>query len=135
MYEGSCNRSLENGKWKVKIKSNHDKVQSLGRAIFSESKDLEVNKDMYDANITLESAYESMSETLKNVLESVSDKFKNSLYSVLIGNIVTSVVKNRSTPLQIALGILFRHSKKTILRVKKSAAVNSAKVLSFKAYP
>ena len=79
-----------------------------------ESKDLEVNKDIYDLNITLESVYKSMSETLKNVLENVSDKFKNSLFSVLIGNIVTSVVKNCSTLSQIASGFFFRHSRKIV---------------------
>ena len=64
----------------------------------------------------------------------------------MVGNIVASVVKNKATPLQLAIGILFHHSKTTIShlydyrvtlsndevqRFKKSATVHSAKSNSF----
>lgn len=63
---------------------------------------------------------------------------KHSLPALLIGNIVTAVVKNLATPLQIALAVLLRDSKEQVkafndfgvtcsydelLRFKKSAAI------------
>ena len=51
---------------------------------------------------------------LIRVLESISDGFTNTLFSALIGNIVTSIAKNKTSPLQLALGFIFGHSKKTV---------------------
>ena len=122
--------------------ASDDGIENLGRAINAECKEIRIDRDNYDTHIDLEKAMESTSSTLQSLLECVSSKFSNSFYSALIGNIVTSIVQNRTTHLQLALGIFFRHSKVTlnhlhdyrvtctydeILRFKKSAAVNSAK--------
>ena len=44
----------------------------------------------------------------------LSQKLKQSLPALLIGNIVTSVVKNLATPLQIALAVFLRDSKEQV---------------------
>ena len=122
--------------------ASDDGIENFGRAINAECKEIKINTDTNDTCIDLEKSMESTSSTLERLLECVSSKFSNSLYSALIGNIVTSIVQNRTTHLQLSLGILFRHSKVTpnhlhdyrvtcthdeVLRFKKSAAVNSAK--------
>ena len=94
--------------------ASDDGIENLGRAINAECKEIKFDTDTYDTQIDLEKSMESTSSTLERLLECVSSKFSNSLYSALIGNIVTSIVQNRTTHLQLALGILFRHSKVTL---------------------
>ena len=72
------------------------------------------------------------------------------MYGALIGNIVTSIVQDCSTPLMLALGNLLRTSKillnhfydygvtctyDEILRFKKSAAANSANAAYLQGVP
>ena len=109
--------------------------------INAKCKNVKIDTENYNTHIDLEVTMESVSDTRQHLLECVSPTFYNSLYSALIGNIVTSIVQNRTTRLQLAIGILFRQSKSHLnhlhkykvmcthdemLRFKKSAAVNSA---------
>ncbi len=76
-----------------------------------------------------------------NVLSSLSPKLDNTLPAVLIANIITSVLANHPTDLQISLAVLLRESKELVktmnsfgvtctydelLRFKKSVAVEAA---------
>ena len=80
------------------------------------------------------------SNTLNDILTKVSEKLNQSLPALLVGNIITSVVKNLATPLQIALAVLLRDSKEQVqsfydfgvtcsydeqLQFKKSVAFNA----------
>ena len=75
-----------------------------------------------------------------SILSSISDKLDLTLPSLLIGSIVTSIINNQPTSLQVALGVLVREKKlleqfcdngvtctyKEVLRFKSSAAVAAA---------
>ena len=79
-------------------------------------------------------AAESVSGTIQLLLQKLSPSLE-SLTSLLIGNIVTSVLRNHATPLQIALGVLINQKKiikhmfnykvtcSELRRYKKSSAV------------
>ena len=93
-------------------------------------------------NIDAQIAQESVSCTVQNLLALISTKLENTPPALPIGNIITSVLRNRPTDLQIALGVLLRDYKTIlgytydygitcsydeILRFKMSAAVVAAK--------
>ena len=58
---------------------------------------------------------ESVYDTQQQLLEKPA-MASDSLLFLLIGNIITSVVKSHSTPLQIALGV-YSHRKKTMMHM------------------
>ena len=58
--------------------------------------------------------FKSLSETLQELLTAISPKLENSLLALLIGSIISSVVTNQATDLQIGLGVLMRGSKELI---------------------
>ena len=121
-----------------------DVLCSIGSKIKEETKRNKIDKSSYNSYIDLETAMESTSDTY------ISPKFRNSLYGALIGNIVTSIVQDCSTPLMLALGNLLRTSKillnhfydyrvtcthGEILRFKRSAAANSANAAYLQGVP
>lgn len=92
----------------------------------------------YEARIDLGTATISTSDTLAALLARISPALCKTLPAVLIGNMVTSAVRNHTTPLQVSLGILLKNQKTLInhfhdyrvtcthdevLRFKKSVAV------------
>ena len=72
----------------------------------------------YDVHIDKLSATECTSDLLNRLLSKVHPKFTSdsspSLPSIMVGNIVSSVTVNQSTPLQIALGVLMSEHKSVI---------------------
>ena len=104
----------------------------------------DISSTEYRTSIDQTIALEVVSETVLRLLETISPRFADSLSAILIGNIITSVVKQQCTPLQIALAVLFRSSKADVsrlhdylvttsydelIRFKKSAAFHSVKNL------
>ncbi|KAL4224762.1 hypothetical protein ACF0H5_015459 [Mactra antiquata] len=86
------------------------------------------------------------SNTLLEFLAKLSNELNRTNTAYLIGNIVSSVVQNFTTPLQVALAIIMRDSKTLInqmnkfnvtcsydemRRFKKSAALSSIKILAY----
>ena len=84
----------------------------------------------------------AVSQTVMDLLAALTDNLKDTLPALLIANIITSVLSNKPTHLQIALGNLLRDSKSLInrlyqfrvtcsydeiLRFKKSAALAATK--------
>jgi len=99
------------------------------------------DKSHYDAHISIDTMIGASSETLLDLLAKISPQLSRTLPSLLICNVVTSIVKNHPTSMQIDLGVLIRDSKRLInmmhsfgvtcsydevLRFKKSAAVLAA---------
>ena len=76
---------------------------------------MEYDDSSYHTNISKERSQEQAPETLKRLLYKMSLD-EHSLPSILIGNIVTSVITKRPTPLQVALGVYFP-GKKTIKHI------------------
>ena len=124
------------------VEDEEDDV-SIGRVakqILKETRKLAPDKASYSTRIDTVKAAGEVSSTLKCLLPSISDKLDLTLPSILIGNIITSIINNQPTSLQVALGVLVREKKlleqfsdygvtctyKEVLRFKSSAAVAAA---------
>jgi hypothetical protein len=94
-------------------------VKKGGRQIMKESKSSKHDFKSYNKHIDREVASECMSETLIQILSAISPKFQNSLQSLMVGNIVTSMVTCQPTPLQIAIGVLLGDHKMLIEELYK----------------
>ena len=120
-------------------------TKTLSKQIIAECRDTPSDSRMYASSIDKELAASATSTTLQELLSAISPNLAYTLPSLLIGNIVTSIVTNRTTDLQLALGLLFRESKELlghmfdyrvtcsyseILRFKKSAAVVASSSIS-----
>ena len=117
-------------------------IEKLAKIICKEVKDVERDNAHYDIRITKEDMSNSVSQTLMDLLAALNDNLNNTLSALLIGNIITSLISNKVTNLQLALGNLIRDSKALInqmyqfrvtcsyheiLRFKKSAALAATK--------
>ena len=113
-------------------------IAFLAKEIVKETNGIEINKNTYETRLQSETVEKAVSDTLMDLLANLSKKLDHSPAAYLIGNIITSTLKNSPTALQIALGVLMRNSKALIsqlnafgvtcsydeiLRFKKSAAV------------
>ncbi len=101
-----------------------------------------VEKSCYCIDVNCESALDTVSKTMTDLLTGLSHDLDKTLPAILIGSIITSVLSNHPTNLQVALGVLIRNSKELVkqmygfgvtcsydevLRFKKSAAVDAAR--------
>ena len=101
-----------------------------------------MDRNNYKEHLDYDSTSTFASRTVLNLLSSLSPKLDNTLPALLIGNIITSVLTNHPTQLQITLAVLLRESKELLktmndfgvtctydelLRFKKSVAVTAAK--------
>jgi len=117
-------------------------VKKVGKQIMKESRALKCDFKSYNKHIDLDVASECTSETLTQLLSSISPKFENSPQSLMVGNIISSMVTCQPTPLQITIGVLLGDHKMFIeelykydvscsydevRRFKRSAAVQSSK--------
>ena len=117
-------------------------VNKLKKKICQEVNGISVDRNNYKAHLDYDSASIFASSTLLNLLSCLSTKLDNTLPAVLIGNIITSVLTNHPTQLQISLAVLLRQSKELVktmndfgvtctydelLRFKKSVAAAAAK--------
>ena len=114
-------------------------IDKLSKQVIKECKDLHLDKSSYRLDLNIHTAEEAISKSLLTFLSALSPKLKSHcLPAIMIGNIITGVLRNQPTDLQIALGVLLRDSKKLltymhdygvtcsydeVLRFKKSAAV------------
>ena len=112
-----------------------NKIRHVAKQVRKEVKDIPLDTTKYRLNRDEQLAHESVSGTVQNLLASISTKLDSTPPSMLIGNIITSVVRNKSTDLQVALGVLLRCytydygiicSYDEIRRFKKFAAVAAA---------
>jgi hypothetical protein len=116
-------------------------ISKIARLIAKESKDLSPNKQVYLTRMNKSIASQSVSSTLSSLLCTITQELDSTLPALLIGNIVTSVITNRPTSLQIALSVLVKEkslieqlygfgitcSYYEMLRFKASAAAAATK--------
>ena len=110
-------------------------IKNVVKEIAREVKVLNSDKGHYNIRICKETAAESACDTL---FAKISPKLDRTLPAILIGNIITSLLTNSFTTLQISLGVLMKDSKdlvnhlydfggtcsyEEIIRFKKSAAL------------
>ena len=82
----------------------------VAQHIRNECSQMEYLRHTYNTSISKELSQESVPDTLQLLLDKLSLD-DQSLPSLLIGNIVTSVITKHPTPLQLAFGVFF-HKKK-----------------------
>lgn len=118
-----------------------DMIEKVSKKIKTEINNIEINRKNYYNHVDKDICFYFQSNTLTDILSKISEKLKyGSLPSLLIGNIITSVVKSLATPLQIALAVELKDSKEQVktfynfgvtcsydelLRFKKSVAFNA----------
>ena len=89
-----------------------DALDMIARVIKAEVCETEYDKNIYKREISKSIADESISGTLQLLLHKLSPTLNaDSLTSLLICNIVTSVLGHHTNPLQIALGVLMQRKK------------------------
>jgi len=94
-------------------------IRKVGKQIMKETKAAKDDFKSYTKHIDQESASECISETLVKLLSAIKSTFHNSLQSIMVGNIVSSVVTSQPTPLQIAIGVLLGDHKMIITELYK----------------
>ena len=113
-------------------------ISILSKQFVQECNSISCDKSSFQVHIDADITAEHASDTLLKLLAALSKRLDRTLPALLIANIITSVLRNSPTPLQVALGILLRDSKAVIshmydyrvtcsydevLRFKSSAAV------------
>ena len=89
-------------------------IRHIAMQVKIECNAIPLDATKYRLNIDAQLAQESVPCTVQNILASLSTKLENTPPALLIGNIITSALRNRPTDLQIALVVLLRDYK-TIL--------------------
>ena len=89
-------------------------IGKLKRKICQEVNHINFDRNSYKSHLDYDTALECTSNTVMNVLSSLSPKLDNTLSAVLIANIITSVLANHPTDLQISLAVLLRESKELV---------------------
>ena len=108
-------------------------VTKVAKLIVAETKALRHDKSKYQTRVSLENSLDDASHTLLHMLSLLSTKLDSTLPAAMIGNIVTSIVTNRHTSLQVALGITVR--EKSIIECLHNFRVTASydEILRFKA--
>ena len=81
-------------------------LETTAQTIQSKSKDLAADKMHYAARLDMQEVLDSVSPTLLELLGKLSDKLEHTMPAALTGNIVTSLLTNSNTTLQIARGVV-----------------------------
>ena len=89
-------------------------LEKVARKIKAESKAVEMDRGSYAIDLDRKNAMYSSSDSLQKLLTAISSKFTYSLQAIMIGNIITSIVRNQPTDLQVALSVLLQNSKSLI---------------------
>ena len=89
----------------------YDIIEKVSKKIKTEISNIEIEKKTYYNRVDRDICLHFQSNTLNDLLSKINVKLDKSLPSLLIGNIVTSIIKNVPTPLQIALAVHLRDSK------------------------
>ena len=108
-------------------------VSKVAKLIVAETKTLKHDKSKYQTRVSLENSLDDASQTLLHLLSLLSTKLDSTLPAAMIGNIVTSIVTNRHTTLQVSLGVTVR--EKSLIECLHNFRVTASydEILRFKA--
>ena len=100
-------------------KSNHidESISIISKQVVQECKSVNRDKSSFQVHIDADMAAEHASDTWLKLLAALSKKLDRTIPALLIANMVTNVITDSPTPLQVALGILLRDSKSIINHV------------------
>lgn len=114
MFRDNARATLKVTKADAEEEDIDSALDVISKAIKTEVVNIQCEKDTYKRGISKSVASDSVSPTLQVLLQKLTPKLDtDSLTSILVGNMVTSVMRSHATPLQIALGVLV-HRKKII---------------------
>ena len=117
-------------------------VTPIAKTIKKECLERSPDRKMYNTRLSLEDATEVCSDLVLKLLAALSPKLDHTNTALLIGNIITSVLTNRPTTLQITIGTVLREkalieqcsefgitcSYDEVLRFKKSVAFAASRM-------
>ena len=83
-------------------------VTPIAKTIKKECSKRAASRDIYKTRLSLEDVTEACSDLLLTLLAELSPKLDHTNTALLIGNIITGVLTNRPTTLQITLGTILR---------------------------
>ena len=89
-------------------------IAKLKKKICQEVNGISLDRHNYSAHLDYDNASKCASNTVLSLLSCLSPKLDNTLPAILIGNIITSILTNHSTQLQISLAVLLRESKELV---------------------
>ncbi len=89
-------------------------IEKIAEKIKAEIGNIEIDRSNYHSHIDKDICSKYQSNTLRYILSRVSQKLEQLLPALLIGNIITSVVKNLATPLHVALAVQQKDSKEQV---------------------
>ena len=100
------------------VNNEDDDIEAVAadasKRICQDVKDIDIDKEHYNICLDKNIISESISDFILMLLAKVSPKLDNTLPALLIGSIVTAVVKSHPTSLQIALAGKMGESKRLI---------------------
>ena len=108
-------------------------VEKVAKQIVEECKYFKSSCSSYETRINLEDANEWCSQTLMSLLKLISKKLDSSKPTALIGNIITSIVTNQASTLQVALALMLRDKGLIMEFSKFGVCCSYDEILHFKA--
>ena len=91
-----------------KNNDNEYDLKLIAKTIKKECSESSADKDTYKSRLYVEDVIEKCCDTLLNFLAELSPKLDHTNIALMMGNMITSVLTNQSTPLQITLGTTLR---------------------------
>ena len=107
-------------------------LKPIAKIIKKECTDMEIDRDHYETRLVSEDIQEACSDHLLMLLAELSPKLDHTNTALLIGNIVTSVLTNSATTLQITLGTTLREKSLIELCSEFGITCSYDEVLRFK---
>ena len=119
----------------VTNKDDHDlgmALDKIANQIIHESKELSKChvKNSYQSRVNIDTALDAVSATALSLLGNLSSKLNHTMPAVLIGNIITSVLINQATMLQIALADVL--NRKCLIEQTYAFRAAAVKILKLK---
>ncbi len=97
-------------------------LDKVAAHVVEESKKIAREKNIYQRRVCLNDALDVVSPTMLSLLSKISDKLNHTKPAALIGNIITSIITNQPTTLQIALAVV--HNKRSLIEALYDFRVN-----------
>lgn len=86
-------------------------IEKIAKEVQKEISMLELDKRHHNLDINYKTANESVSPIMMKFPGQLSPKLPDTLPALMIGSMITAIIRNQPTDLQVALGVLIRDSK------------------------
>lgn len=86
-------------------------IEKIAKEVQKEISMLELDKRHHNLDVDHKTANESVSPIMMKFPGQLSPKLPDTLPALMIGSMITAIIRNQPTDLQVALGVLIRDSK------------------------